>query len=98
MSCLVDGVTVDDAFIFAGGRDEFYREAGCEADVVGQREISAAKLQTANDMLALRRDFDKMQASHVVNLFGPETGRSATPEEVAVRDGMILICHCNIVV
>ena len=89
MDSLVKGVTVDDAFIFVGGRKEFYKYSGCEGDFAGHEDISTATLQTANDMQALRKDFDNLQATHVVNLFGPEKGREATPDEEAVSGGTL---------
>ena len=81
----VKGVVVDDGFIFAGGTEACFQEAELNGNLMS--DLTGALLQRAADMQALRKDFHKLQADFMVELFGPQEEASPTEEECAVVDG-----------
>jgi len=81
----VDGVNVDDGFIFVGGQAAFFQEAELRGDLMS--DLSGALLEKAADMQAMRKEFYALQVDHIVELFGPQDGIAPSEEEIAVSDG-----------
>ena len=81
----VDGINVDDGFIFAGGKAAFFQEAKLKGDLMS--DLSGALLEKAADMQAMRKEFYALQVDHIVELFGPQDGIAPRKEETAVSDG-----------
>lgn len=90
---LVEGINVDDPFVFTGGTQAFYEGAELAGDLLS--DSSGELLAKAGDFNAMRGDFIKLQANTFKTLFGPEPGQTPTVDETRVSTGMLNIILCN---